>query len=310
MEMEKLEKTFSIAKEEYLELIHKDFPGFNPDEHIDKGSHLSKEKKVKNSKNILSNLDVTGDGKVDVSDFIRMPKAIVKGSISKAKHTSKKSNQALHSINPTKVVSDAKSVATKVGSSISNTELSDVTSTAGKIAKTAVGAQGIQNRNIAKSILEVCGEYYDSAEAITEKKRDELNNNIIDFGEYRLFALHRTVGPFLKYLEQLEQKNSVKEYEVLIGASIDTKTLDKIEKIDMAASEALRTTAVSGAFGAAAVLGTPSLVTGTVTAFASASTGTAISSLSGAAANNAVLAWLGGGSLATGGEEWLRELLL
>ncbi|GAA4260429.1 hypothetical protein GCM10022255_089060 [Dactylosporangium darangshiense] len=38
-----------------------------------------------------------------------------------------------------------------------------------------------------------------------------------------------------------------------------------------------------------------------VSAFASASTGTAISSLSGVAAQNATLAWLGGGSLASGG---------
>lgn len=35
--------------------------------------------------------------------------------------------------------------------------------------------------------------------------------------------------------------------------------------------------------------------------FGAASTGTAISSLSGAAATNATLAWLGGGSLAAGG---------
>jgi hypothetical protein len=51
----------------------------------------------------------------------------------------------------------------------------------------------------------------------------------------------------------------------------------------------------------AAVLGTPALVTGAVGAFATASTGTAISGLTGAAYSNAVLAWLGGGSLAAGG---------
>lgn len=48
-------------------------------------------------------------------------------------------------------------------------------------------------------------------------------------------------------------------------------------------------------------MGTPVLVTGTVGALATASTGTAISTLSGAAATNATLAWLGGGSLASGG---------
>lgn len=42
-------------------------------------------------------------------------------------------------------------------------------------------------------------------------------------------------------------------------------------------------------------------VYGAVPLLATASTGTAISSLSGAAATNATLAWLGGGSIATGG---------
>jgi len=42
-------------------------------------------------------------------------------------------------------------------------------------------------------------------------------------------------------------------------------------------------------------------VYGTVGALASASTGTAIASLSGAAATNATLAWLGGGALSAGG---------
>ena len=47
--------------------------------------------------------------------------------------------------------------------------------------------------------------------------------------------------------------------------------------------------------------GVPALVTGAITTFGVASTGTAISTLSGAAASNAVLAFLGGGSLAVGG---------
>lgn len=53
---------------------------------------------------------------------------------------------------------------------------------------------------------------------------------------------------------------------------------------------------------AAALCGiVPYTTTSAVMAFGAASTGTAISSLSGAAATNATLAWLGGGSLAAGG---------
>lgn len=53
--------------------------------------------------------------------------------------------------------------------------------------------------------------------------------------------------------------------------------------------------------GAGAGVATASAAYGLVGALASASTGTAISSLGGAAATNATLAWLGGGSLAAGG---------
>ena len=45
----------------------------------------------------------------------------------------------------------------------------------------------------------------------------------------------------------------------------------------------------------------PALTSGIVATVGTASTGTAISSLSGVAATNATLAWLGGGTLAAGG---------
>ena len=75
----------------------------------------------------------------------------------------------------------------------------------------------------------------------------------------------------------------------------------EMESVEMNASNALKTAAVSGSFATIAACGVPSMVTGAVTALASASTGTAISSLSGVAATNATMAWLGGGSIAAGG---------
>lgn len=61
-------------------------------------------------------------------------------------------------------------------------------------------------------------------------------------------------------------------------------------------------TAISGtlAGGAIAAMG-PTAAMAIATAFGTASTGTAISALTGAAATNAALAWLGGGALAAGG---------
>ena len=58
----------------------------------------------------------------------------------------------------------------------------------------------------------------------------------------------------------------------------------------------------SGVLGGAAVASlAPSAAMWIATTFGTASTGTAISALSGAAATNAALAWLGGGTLAAGG---------
>ena len=51
----------------------------------------------------------------------------------------------------------------------------------------------------------------------------------------------------------------------------------------------------------AAGLGAPAAVSTLVASVGTASTGTAISTLSGAAATKATLAWLGGGALAAGG---------
>lgn len=309
--MDELEDEFNRAKSVYQDLINEDFPDFNFDEYGRENSPVPDDPNIINENNangktrlgkkVLDVFDVSGDGKLDASDFVQMPGAVAKNTASAAQSIGKFMGNKAASFDIGKAVSGAKATVSNVGRSIASTEVSEVAGTAVKIGKTAVGVQGLQNRSAAKRIQEVCNNYYDAAEAVTEHKRQELNYAITSFGEYRLRALHQTVGRFLQYLKELEQNNAAKEYEILFGAEIDIKTLDKLEHIDMAASEALRSTAISGTFGAVAVLGTPAIVTGAVGALATASTGTAISGLSGAAANSAILAWLGGGSLAAGG---------
>ncbi len=173
--------------------------------------------------------------------------------------------------------------------------------TLAKIGKTAIGVQGLQNRSAAAKTKQICEEYAAAAEELTDARRVELNVQIEEFGAIRLSALHDTLGRFLQILAALNQHNRVKEYELLSGLGIETKTVDAMGKLDMTVSQSLSATAVTGVLGAAAVMGTPVLVTSSVAALASASTGTAISTLSGAAASNAVMAWLGGGAVAAGG---------
>lgn len=77
---------------------------------------------------------------------------------------------------------------------------------------------------------------------------------------------------------------------------------DKIEKDYQGAIVKNAGAGVAGAgLGAAVIAMGPTVAMGYATIFGVASTGTAISSLSGAAATNAALAWLGGGTLAAGG---------
>lgn len=77
------------------------------------------------------------------------------------------------------------------------------------------------------------------------------------------------------------------------------------EKIEKDYKDAAIKNAGAGAAGAgvgiAVVTMGPTVAMGFATTFGVASTGTAISTLSGAAATNAALAWLGGGALAAGG---------
>lgn len=93
------------------------------------------------------------------------------------------------------------------------------------------------------------------------------------------------------------------KYEEINKIRLDWKQLaEKIEKDYNEASIKNAGIGVAGAgAGVAVVAMGPTVAMGVATTFGVASTGTAISTLSGAAATNAALAWLGGGALATGG---------
>lgn len=167
--------------------------------------------------------------------------------------------------------------------------------------KKVSGVQAYQDRKKAISAKEEADVLLESLNKENERKRQESNEILADFGKTRLEALKSTVGVFLKYIEVLGHNYKEKEYEILGKIDIKPEQIKELESVEMNASNALGTVAASGSLAAAALTGVPSAVTWGVGAFATASTGTAISSLSGAAATNATLAWLGGGSIAAGG---------
>lgn len=163
------------------------------------------------------------------------------------------------------------------------------------------GVQAVQDRKKSISTKEEADRLIEEISIANEAVRDDLNEVLEEFGEYKVLALKRTVGVFLDYLDRMNQKAKIKEYEFLKSIEIKSEEVKKMQEVDMQASDAIKMLSVGGGFAAIGVLGTPAIVKGLVTKLCVASTGTAINSLSGAAATNAALAVLGGGAKVVGG---------
>lgn len=151
-----------------------------------------------------------------------------------------------------------------------------------------------------------------------EKKLDERLHTAVD--QYnatytmlsdhgmRLFNQRERSIDLLDNVENLVNSiaNSPKEFDTTFE-EIDINKKDFKEVCDFAEKElqeAKKSAAASGAGiagGMAVASVAPSAAMWIATTFGTASTGTAISSLTGAAATKAALAWLGGGALSTGG---------
>ena len=199
----------------------------------------------------------------------------------------------------------AKEIADSTGQSAvelwNSDNMQKVRSTSLRTTKVITGMQAVEDRKKSIKNREEADQLKAQIEQTNEELRLDMNEALEEFGKFRLETLSDTVGKFLRCLEIMNQRAKGKEYEFLSEIDIKVEEVKEMEAVDMKASDALRTLAVGGGFAAVGVLGTPAVVTSAVTAMCAASTGTAISSLSGAAATNAVLAWLGGGSLAAGG---------
>lgn len=170
-----------------------------------------------------------------------------------------------------------------------------------KGAKVITGVQGYQDRQEAMDINAQAEQIKKYVEEHTEELRMSLNNGLEELGKIRLTALHNVVGRFVDCLKKMSQGAKAKEYEFLSEIDLNPGHIQEMESLDMEAGDALKVLAVGGSFAAVGIAATPAIVTGVVTSLCAAGTGTAISTLSGAAANSAVLAWLGGGTIAAGG---------
>ena len=147
---------------------------------------------------------------------------------------------------------------------------------------TMKSAQDIQNRAV---------ERMKDTDGKATKKMDDLGEK-----EFKVLA---SFEEFKKTLDKVKNTEDLKKIE-LEGVDIPPYNDDEISKISFNAIAALGSAgAVAGSMGGAAAAGAATVCG--VMALGTASTGTAIASLSGVAATNATLAALGGGAIAAGG---------
>ncbi len=159
------------------------------------------------------------------------------------------------------------------------------------------GASGISQKIEAKKIGKDSQRRHEEAVKALQKEWETTQKLAEEYGQLQLKVKTLTIGRFIAFLERIGQKSSTNK-RFLQG--LDSISTEEIKEYKAAALEAEKF--AQGGFGAVAAGAAGGYgATTLATSLGVASTGTAISGLSGAAAWNATLAWLGGGSLAAGG---------
>ena len=160
------------------------------------------------------------------------------------------------------------------------------------------GAEGVGNMNEAKEIGERAQKRH--SDAVSELKADwEATNELAEeYGQLQLDVMMSTIGRFVDFIEGNIGKAKQSEKKFLEGLEgISVQQIKEYKAAAVEAEEFFKGGAKAIGAAAAGYGGAMSLAT----SVGVASTGTLIGGLSGATAWNATLAWLGGGSLVSGG---------
>lgn len=165
------------------------------------------------------------------------------------------------------------------------------------LAGAGAGAKGVADMAESKKIADKAKQRL--AEAHQEYQNDESRTarRLTQYGRIQLTIQTTTLARWVTWLEANERKVRRLEHAVVDGVDVVVPDLPELRLVVVEASSLL-----SGGAAAAvsAVVAQQAALAG-VRSLAAAGTGAAISGLSGAAAESATLAWLGGGALATGG---------
>jgi hypothetical protein len=166
------------------------------------------------------------------------------------------------------------------------------------IAGVGSGIHGGVKMKEASDTMNTAQRKQEKAVALLEKKNSETTGLMDTIGRYELVTL-KTFDKFSDIIEKIQGRPEFKTYN-RDGINLPDYEAEELKKVSAGAGVLLGGVggAAAGTAGGFAAAGA---TTSAVMALGTASTGTAISSLSGVAATNATLAALGGGSLAAGG---------
>ena len=171
------------------------------------------------------------------------------------------------------------------------------------VATGAVGGtktiKAVSDNSKAGQINEIANHSIENARDELDRQRKEVGAALESLGKEKLTILEGNVTDFVTTFEKIKNidfQSSI-GLEELKNLHIDQNTFRELKELGSVALGVAGGAAAGVAGGALTAVG----AYGAAMTFASASTGTAISALSGAAATNATLAFFGGGSLASGG---------
>ena len=160
-----------------------------------------------------------------------------------------------------------------------------------------LGGKGAYDIKKAQSELATARELYDERRAVSEALVGAVNDRIVEYGSQQEDAIRDVAMRMHDFLVRNEKKVRDNEKLLVDGIEASVHLISGSGSVDLSMAEWIR-----GVIGSVSVgVGASVATTSAVSTFGAASTGAAIAGLSGAAAESATLAWLGGGAVAAGG---------
>ncbi len=159
------------------------------------------------------------------------------------------------------------------------------------------GVMGGLKMKDAQSIADAARKRYDESTSLTKDRVGESNQRIQQYGRQQEQARRLVIERMGAFIERHRQQVKQSAAQLLDGVDAEQRDIEAFTGALTADVNWIKGAGMAALTGVGVSAGIP----GAVTALGAASTGTAIGSLSGAAAQSATMAWLGGGSLAAGG---------